>query len=54
MSTLARCDARGVIELICVEVLIWVLKPFLGVSREASMEDKANQATEREYKGETA
>ena len=50
---LARCDVRGVSELICVELFLWVLKPFLTVSRYACMETEASQdSTEREGKGE--
>ena len=52
---LARCDVRGVSELICVELFFWILKPFLAVSRYARTEAKADQdSTAREYKGETA
>ena len=50
-----RDVTRGVSELICVELFLWILKPFLAVSRYARMEAKANQdSTERESKDGTA
>ena len=40
---------RGVSELTCVELFLWILKPFFAVCRYARMEAKANQDRKRRW-----